>query len=187
MVPEDVRGLSLQKAVLFSRLYKMMCSTRSFIEPTSQKSMRSRGGRPCCGGSPCRPPKMHQIGNEVVRDWSLRGSLHFCIFFVKISAGKKSEASLGCSCMNDAFGCFWMPLDACSASKYIYMYTYVHIRMDENGFPYLKCIYINTSRYFLKIYQLYIHLYSSMSQETEATSARGAIWTSAGFSSEAGC
>ena len=115
------------------------------------------------------------------------GLLTFLHFFVKISAGKKSEASLGCSCMNDAFGCFWMPLDACSASKYIYMYTYVHIRMDENGFPYLKCIYINTSRYFLKIYQLYIHLYSSMSQETEATSARGAIWTSAGFSSEAGC
>ena len=53
------------------------------------KSMTSRGGRPCCGGYPCRPPKMHQIGNEVVRDWSLWGSWYFCLFwwFLEIVSG----------------------------------------------------------------------------------------------------
>ena len=68
------------------------------------KSMTSRGGRPCCGGYPCRPPKMHQISNEVVRDWSLLGSWYFCLFwwFLEIFSGKKSGASLECSCPNDA-------------------------------------------------------------------------------------
>ena len=46
------------------------------------KSMTSRGGRPCCGGYPCRPPKMHQISKEVVRDWSLWGSWCFSIFLM---------------------------------------------------------------------------------------------------------
>ena len=46
------------------------------------KSMRARVGRPCCGGYPCQPPKMHQISKEVVRDWSLWGSWCFSIFLM---------------------------------------------------------------------------------------------------------
>ena len=74
------------------------------------KSMRARVGRPCCGGYPCQPPKMHQISKEVVRDWSLWGSWCFSIFswFLEIFCDKKMQDVRSFSCMCSCEWCLWM-------------------------------------------------------------------------------
>ena len=86
MVLENMREVSLQKAVPFQWLYKMMCSTPVLywtnIPEKHGKAWRPGVEGPVVGGNPCRPPKMHQISNEVVRDWSLLGSWYFCLFLM---------------------------------------------------------------------------------------------------------
>ena len=86
LVRHIFQRMSLQKTIPFQWLYKMMCSTPVLywtnIPEKHAKSMRARVGRPCCGGYPCQPPKMHQISKEVVRDWSLWGSWCFSIFLM---------------------------------------------------------------------------------------------------------
>ena len=121
------------------------------------KSMTSRGGRPCCGGYPCRPPKMHQIGNEVVRDWSLWGSWYFCLFwwFLEIVSGF-----------------FWQEVRSFS-----------WVLLSERCFVILLYIYIFN---IITLYIPNLPIPQTQNQDTRAAPAWGTVWSSAGFS-EAGC
>ena len=98
------------------------------------KSMTSRGGRPCCGGYPCRPPKMHQIGNEVVRDWSLWGSWYFCLFwwFLEIVSGFLWQEVRSFSWVLLSERCFVILL-------YIYIFNYIYI---SYSYVFLGTLYI---------------------------------------------
>ena len=65
-----------------------MCSTPVLywtnIPEKHGKAWRPGMEGPVVGGTlvgHIRPPKMHQISNEVVRDWSLWGSWYFCPFW----------------------------------------------------------------------------------------------------------
>ena len=145
------------------------------------KSMTSRDGRPCCGGYPCRPPKMHQIGNEVVRDWSLWGSWYFCPFwwFLEIVSGFFWKEVRSFSWMLLSERCFVILL-------YIFYisYAYVFYIILLYSIVFYSIIFLGT----LSVPNLPLHTACSTNQNTGATRAWGAVWTSsAGFSSEAGC
>ena len=149
------------------------------------KSMRARVGRPCCGGYPCQPPKMHQISKEVVRDWSLWGSWCFSIFswFLEIFCDKKMQDVRSFSCMCSCEWCLWMLM------IFVMPFYLVFISCS-----YIMILLVSCCIFFVwTLFREPQHKKNEQppwpwrqKQDTGAAPDWGTVWTSAG-SSEAGC
>ena len=134
------------------------------------KSMTSRGGRPCCGGYPCRPPKMHQISNEVVRDWSLWGSWYFCPFwwFLEIVSGFFWQEVRSFSWMLLSERCFVIPLYIVCLCILLYILLYSWVLFLFQIYPCTRPVPQTKTPALLQLEALSEHLLQAAPQKRAA-------------------